>query len=624
MAASTFSAGHVLAKRYQIKDLIGVGTTAEVYLAEDLSLHRTIVVKVLLPELAAHNDVRNDFRDHIVRGATLSHPSIAKIFDGGQDSGAYFMVTEYLPGGSLADLISGGQVLTLPDAARIGRDVASALDYLAREGFILGSLTPAKLLFDVEGNIRIADVALAGLADNYRHDFTLNQVRYLSPEQAQGLAATEKSDVYALALIIFESLTGEHAFPGNSAEQVLRERISSPIPARAELGTLDMVLAQATVPDGDMRIDAAQLEQRLSGIVETIPSYTEIPVGSSDEPYEWGFEDEFVEPTFEEATPAPFKVRDVPERVSPIGFNPDTIQISGGRRARDVVNTRDFQEVSADDQNALMKPRQMSRRPLIDPDLASASRSRGGRRGLALAGIVIVVLLIAGGGLFVAGMFSSSTKVPSLVGKSMTQASALASQAGVTLSVTSHAHSSSVPVNDIISQTPRSGTSAKSVNVVVSDGPIMTTLPTGLTGVDCASATAKLAKVGLIATCPAAQQVSSATVPKGRVVEVLYNSNVNPTSVPAGSNVVLALSSGKATGGTTTTTTSTIPVASPTAPNFVGMTPTQVNALSVSSGYYYRTVGPHAGTKGWTKVLRQSPASGQPLKVHGLVTLYVN
>ena len=216
MAASTFSAGHVLAKRYQIKDLIGVGTTAEVYLAEDLSLHRTIVVKVLLPELAAHNDVRNDFRDHIVRGATLSHPSIAKIFDGGQDSGAYFMVTEYLPGGSLADLISGGQVLTLPDAARIGRDVASALDYLAREGFILGSLTPAKLLFDVEGNIRIADVALAGLADNYRHDFTLNQVRYLSPEQAQGLAATEKSDVYALALIIFESLTGEHAFPGNS------------------------------------------------------------------------------------------------------------------------------------------------------------------------------------------------------------------------------------------------------------------------------------------------------------------------------------------------------------------------------------------------------------------------
>ena len=153
MAASTFSPGHVLAKRYQIQELIGVGTTAEVYIAEDLSLHRTIVAKVLLPELAAHNDVRNEFRDHIVRGATLSHPSIAKIFDGGQDSGAYFMITEYLPGGSLAELIGEGQVLSMADAAKIGQDIASALDYLAREGFVLGSLTPAKLLFDQAGNI---------------------------------------------------------------------------------------------------------------------------------------------------------------------------------------------------------------------------------------------------------------------------------------------------------------------------------------------------------------------------------------------------------------------------------------------------------------------------------------
>jgi eukaryotic-like serine/threonine-protein kinase len=622
MAASTFSPGHVLAKRYQISKLIGVGGTAEVYLAEDLSLHRTIVVKVLLPELAAHNDVRNEFRDHIVRGATLSHPSIAKIFDGGQDSGAYFMVTEYLSGGSLADIIGGGQVLAMPDAARIGRDIASALDYLAREGFVLGTLTPAKLLFDQEGNIRIADVALAGLADNYRQDFTLNQVRYLSPEQAQGLAPTEKSDVYALALIIFEALTGEHAFPGNSAEQVLRDRISSPIPARAELGTLDMVLAQATVPDGDMRIDAAQLEQRLSGIVETIPSYTEIPADASGDSYDWGFEDEFVEPSASEPTPAPFKVRELPDRVSPIGFNPDAVQISGGRRARDVVNSRDFQELP-EGSSPIMKPRQMSRRPVVDSDLASASRPRGGRRGMALAGIVIVVLLIAGGGLFVAGIFSpSSTKVPSLVGKSMTQANALASKAGVVLSVTGHSHSSNVPVNDIISQRPSAGSSGKSVNVVVSDGPLMTTLPTGITGADCASATAKLAKVGITATCPTTQHVSSETVPAGRVAEVLFNSNVNPTSVPAGSSVVLALSSGKST-GTTSTTTTTL-AAGPKVPNFVGLTPAQVNALSFSSGYYYRTVGVHAGNKGWTTVLSQSPAAGSSLKAHGLVTLHVN
>ncbi len=619
MAASTFSPGHVLAKRYQIQELIGVGTTAEVYIAEDLSLHRTIVAKVLLPELAAHNDVRNEFRDHIVRGATLSHPSIAKIFDGGQDSGAYFMITEYLPGGSLAELIGEGQVLSMADAAKIGQDIASALDYLAREGFVLGSLTPAKLLFDQAGNIRIADVALAGLADNYRHDFTLNQVRYLSPEQAQGLPATEKSDVYALALIIFEALTGEHAFPGNSAEQVLRDRITSPIPARGELGTLDMVLAQATVPDPAMRVDASQLEQRLSGIVETIPSYSEIPADSSGDPFDWGFEDEVEEEqSFEEVAPTPFKVRELPERGAAIGFNPDAVQISGGRRARDVVNTRDFQEVN-DEQEPIVKARPVPRRPMIDSDLVSASRPRGSRRGLVLASIVIVVLLIAGGGMFVAGMFSSSSTVPSLVGKSMTDASSLAAKAGITLTVSSHAHSTSVPVNDIISQTPASGTSSKSVNVVVSDGPLMTTIPAGLKGLDCVGATAKLARVGVVATCPATQHVASATVAVGRVAEVLYNSTVNPVSVPSGAHVILALSSGKGTGTTTTTT-----VAGPAVPNFVGMSPAQVNALSASSGYYYHTVGVHAGTKGWTRVLSQSPAAGSPLKKHSTITLNVN
>ncbi len=619
MAASTFSPGHVLAKRYQLQELIGVGTTAEVYIAEDLSLHRTIVAKVLLPELAAHNDVRNEFRDHIVRGATLSHPSIAKIFDGGQDSGAYFMITEYLPGGSLAELIGEGQVLSMADAAKIGQDIASALDYLAREGFVLGSLTPAKLLFDQAGNIRIADVALAGLADNYRHDFTLNQVRYLSPEQAQGLPATEKSDVYALALIIFEALTGEHAFPGNSAEQVLRDRITSPIPARGELGTLDMVLAQATVPDPAMRVDASQLEQRLSGIVETIPSYSEIPADRSGDPFDWGFEDEVEEEqSFEEVAPTPFKVRELPERGAAIGFNPDAVQISGGRRARDVVNTRDFQEVN-DEQEPIVKARPVPRRPMIDSDLVSTSRPRGSRRGLVLASIVIVVLLIAGGGMFVAGMFSSSSTVPSLVGKSMTDASSLAAKAGIALTVSSHAHSTSVPVNDIISQTPASGTSSKSVNVVVSDGPLMTTIPAGLKGLDCVGATAKLARVGVVATCPATQHVASATVAVGRVAEVLYNSTVNPVSVPSGAHVILALSSGKGTGTTTTTT-----VAGPAVPNFVGMSPAQVNALSASSGYYYHTVGVHAGTKGWTRVLSQSPAAGSPLKKHSTITLNVN
>ena len=92
--APTFNPGHDLAGRYQIIELLGVGHTAEVYRAEDVSLHRTVVVKVLLSHLAAHEEVRRTFRNQIVRSATLSHPHLARVFDGGQESGSIFMISE--------------------------------------------------------------------------------------------------------------------------------------------------------------------------------------------------------------------------------------------------------------------------------------------------------------------------------------------------------------------------------------------------------------------------------------------------------------------------------------------------------------------------------------------------
>jgi len=98
--APTFSLGYTLADRYRILELLGVGQTAEVYVAEDLSLHRRVVVKVLLAGLAAHEEIRRAFRDHIIRASTLSHPHLARVFDGGQESGAIFMISEYLSGGS--------------------------------------------------------------------------------------------------------------------------------------------------------------------------------------------------------------------------------------------------------------------------------------------------------------------------------------------------------------------------------------------------------------------------------------------------------------------------------------------------------------------------------------------
>ena len=98
MPTYTYNPGHELAGRYRIVELLGVGQTAEVYLADDLSLNRSVVVKVLLADLAGHEDVRRNFRERIVRSATLSHPHLARVYDGGQESGSIFMISEYLSG----------------------------------------------------------------------------------------------------------------------------------------------------------------------------------------------------------------------------------------------------------------------------------------------------------------------------------------------------------------------------------------------------------------------------------------------------------------------------------------------------------------------------------------------
>lgn len=236
MMPSSFAPGHEFAGRYRLIELLGVGHTVEAYRAEDLTLQREVVIKVLNANLAAHEEVRRAFRDHIIQTATFRHPHLARVYDGGQQAGSIFMVGEYLSGGTLEDILRAGHVLGAEETARLGRDVASALAYLHEHGIVHGELSPNKILFDESGHVRVSDVALAGLAGAHRHFTTRDDVRYFAPEQARGDVATAASDVYALALILFEAATGATPFEGATAESMLRERLLGPLPSRPELG----------------------------------------------------------------------------------------------------------------------------------------------------------------------------------------------------------------------------------------------------------------------------------------------------------------------------------------------------------------------------------------------------
>ncbi|HUV58026.1 MAG TPA: protein kinase [Acidimicrobiales bacterium] len=630
MPSSTFAPDHHLVSRYRIIQLIGVGRTTEVYTAQDLSLQRTVVVKVLLSHLAAHEDVRRAFRDRIIRAATLSHPHLARVFDGGQEAGAIFMITEYLGGGSLEDVLATGRTLNTDDGARLGRDVASALAYAHANGFVHGSLSPSKLLFDDEGRVRVSDVALAGLGDAYRERFTLDDVRYLSPEQAIGDPAGPKSDVYALALILFEAVTGTTAFDGLTPEAVLRARISAPLPIRPELGTLDMLLAQAAVPDPLLRLDAEQFASRLSAVVSDAAPLVVSP-GRSEVPLLAQF------------TPT--------EPRNSIGFRPPSPdQIIGSTSVVPTVNSAPRPAPGRSGAARDWVPTQNG--PTDDgPGGPGRDDFAGGRpparRRLAFLGAAILLVLVAvgAGAAWKLGAFTQSHTVPSLTRVTIKDAQALLSADGFTLTVTQHQNSSTIPAGEILSQSPAAGTSAKSglvIYVTLSDGTAMVTLPTNLVGEDCVNATLQLAKLKVTAQCPTSAAVASMVTPAGRIAKVLYHSTVNPLAVPKGSTVVLVLSTGKPASATTTTTappttnpttttttatstTTTTTLAHPlrAVPNVAGLTRAQVFAAMKKAELFFTTQGPGSATSTWTTGVSTIPAAGTMVKWESTIIVNV-
>ena len=611
--ASTFNPNYELAGRYRIIDLIGVGHTAEVYLAEDLSLNRTVVVKVLLPSLAQHEEVRRAFRDNIVRSATLSHPHLARVYDGGQEHGAIFMITEYLGGGSLEDVLSSGRILSSDDTARLGRDVASALNYLHENGFVHSELSPSKLLFDEEGTVRVSDVALAGIGALYRERLSLDDVRYLSPEQVLGEEVTDKTDVYSLALIMYEAVTGEAPFDEMTPEAVLRQRIHSPLPVRPELGTLDMILAQAAIPDPRMRLEAGQFSNRLSGV--TSDSAPLVVMQSSG--------------------PTPLLQQSLNNQAprETIGFNaPSPDQLFANTQAVPTAFPLPQQPrpVSSTPQPVQNEFREARRRTPITYDSMPPSRTpRKGRSGFLLAAILIVVVALGGGVAYEMGLFTTKHTVPSLIGLTSTQAQSLLKSDGdpFTITETNSVPSATVPKGNIVTQSVPVGTAGKAglvIQVEISTGPNMVTLPTNLVGEDCVAATQQLTKLNLVAQCPTSAQVDSSTIPAGRIVSFTYNNSTNPTEVPENAIVVLSVSTGIAPANGATTTTLAASAGTVSVPNVVGLNPTQTLAAMHTALLFYATTGPGSNTGKWVSVVSQTPAAGTVVKTKTKVVLVVS
>src|SRR5688572_26171794 len=204
---------------------------ATVYLARDVRHDRQVALKVLRPELAAVIGAQR-FLQEIKTTANLQHPHILPLHDSGEIQGTVFYVMPFVEGESLRDRLTREKQLSVDDALRITREVASALDYAHRHGVIHRDIKPENILLH-DGQAMVADFGIALAASSAggtrmtETGMSLGTPYYMSPEQAMGeREITARSDIYALGCVLYEMLAGEPPFTGPTAQAIVGKLLS--------------------------------------------------------------------------------------------------------------------------------------------------------------------------------------------------------------------------------------------------------------------------------------------------------------------------------------------------------------------------------------------------------------
>ncbi len=514
--------GRVLGSRYRLVAPVGAGASAQVYLADDVQLRRQVAVKLLHPALANDPTFLKRFRAEARAAAALSHPNVMAVYDWGEEAdisehGPY-LVLEYLGGGSLRSMLDAGRLLTPSQALVVGIEAARGLEYAHRRGIVHRDIKPANILFDDEGRLRIADFglarAIAEAAWTEPSGVVLGTARYASPEQAQGKPVDGKTDVYSLALVLIESVTGTVPFAADTTVATLMARIDALLPVPESLGPLRSVVERAGRPDPTERFDASALGRALAGTAERLPR------------------------------PAPLPL------VKPSPSNSDLLDLTTMKPAAssemtpitDRSSDRSGAPFDIDDAPTPIPPREKS------PVAVAAKPRKRWRRRLLLA-ITAVVLLLAGGAAVYAATQATVPKheVPGVVGMTADQAQAQVGEFGWKIDRHDQYDDATV-AGQVIGQDPEPGSKLKegaTFSLIVSLGPTPVPIP-DLTGMSDGQAGEALTNVGLVVVTPVTEAFdenvpehfvvswdpAGKEIPKGSPVNLVVSKGPAPRQVP--------------------------------------------------------------------------------------------
>ena len=276
----------MIADRYRVTRMVAAGANALIVDAADMELDRPVTIKLVRPEWAESAEFRRTFAAEMRTVSALSHPNVAAVHDWGEEvigkRTTVYVVSEYLAGGSLRDIFDRGRHLSPSQALMLGLEACRALDFAHRRGLVHTEVTPSKLVFGDDRRLRIVDFGLSRLlGERYWAEpatVPTHVARYCSPEQALALPVDGKSDVYSLALVLIEAVTGAVPFAARSTVATLSARVGKLMPVSADLGSLASVLEKAGRPDPEDRSTAAEFGRGLVKAAENLPRPTPIPI----------------------------------------------------------------------------------------------------------------------------------------------------------------------------------------------------------------------------------------------------------------------------------------------------------------------------------------------------------